>query len=212
MHPWIVHVKDVQADDNYGYRAVASLLSFGEAGWPQVRCDLLGELNALKVVSTCRRLDTLSHFDGASSYDKRMIIPEMRFLMSSHYKVVLLWYYSFYHSFRVWLSCHLELHLYLLLHADPFQLVLSILTISLSYIYTMDIQYSHWHISDTSINYQVLKVGTVHTWVDCICTMSCLVDIVILNVQSLLIKHWLKLIYDCDFWMCLLLLIIYELL
>ena len=31
---------------------------------------------------------SLSHFDGATSY-KWMIIPEMRFLISSHYKVVL---------------------------------------------------------------------------------------------------------------------------
>ena len=34
---------------------------------------------------------------------------------------------------------------------DPFQLVLSILIISLSYIYAMDIQYPHWHIRKNSI-------------------------------------------------------------
>jgi len=45
MHLWIVHVKDVHADDNCGYRAVASLLNFGETGWTQVRRDLLEELN-----------------------------------------------------------------------------------------------------------------------------------------------------------------------
>lgn len=95
MHSWIVRVKDVQVDGNCGYRAVASLLDFGEAGWSQVRHDLLGELNAypylyevyMEVISAWRRY-SLSHFDGTTSY-KWMIMPEMRFLISSHYKVIL---------------------------------------------------------------------------------------------------------------------------
>ena len=37
--------EDVQADENFGYRAIVYMLGFGEIGWSQVRRDLLEELN-----------------------------------------------------------------------------------------------------------------------------------------------------------------------
>ena len=115
------------------------------------------------------------------------------------YPLIIMWYYFFVHNFRVWLSCHLELHQSLLLHADPFHLILSIIIISLSYIYRMDIQYPQWHISATSINYRMLKVGTVRTRVDCKCIMNCSVVLLILDVQSILIEHRLLLLNIYEF-------------
>ena len=46
MRSWIVHVKDVQANENCGYRAIAEMLDFDEQGWSRVRRNLLVELNA----------------------------------------------------------------------------------------------------------------------------------------------------------------------
>ena len=86
----------MQADANCGHRAVASLLDFGEAGWTQVRRDLFGELNCYPhlcegIYENCQRVEkirnSLSHFDGIAPYDKWMIMPEMRFSVSSHYNV-----------------------------------------------------------------------------------------------------------------------------
>lgn len=44
LKPYITHINDVQADDNYGFMVITSLLGFGEDGWEQMRTDLLGEL------------------------------------------------------------------------------------------------------------------------------------------------------------------------
>ena len=46
MRPFIIHVKDVQADENCGFRAVAVMLDFGENRWAQIRHDMLQEINA----------------------------------------------------------------------------------------------------------------------------------------------------------------------
>ena len=46
MHPFIIHVKDVQADENCEFRAVADMLDFGEDECAQIRCDMLQEINA----------------------------------------------------------------------------------------------------------------------------------------------------------------------
>ena len=35
IHPFIIHVKDVQTDENYEFRAVADMLEFGEDKWAQ---------------------------------------------------------------------------------------------------------------------------------------------------------------------------------
>ena len=44
LRPYIQHIKDVKADGNCGFRAIADLLGFGEDGWLHVRKDLLLEL------------------------------------------------------------------------------------------------------------------------------------------------------------------------
>jgi len=75
MHMLIAYVKDVQADENCTYRAIADLLGFGEIGWSQVRHDLLGESNdyphlyegvyeSFKCVDEIRH--SLSHFEVAT--------------------------------------------------------------------------------------------------------------------------------------------------
>ena len=44
LRRYIQHIKDVKADGNCGFRAIADLLEFGEDGWLRVRKDLLLEL------------------------------------------------------------------------------------------------------------------------------------------------------------------------
>ena len=65
----------MQTDGNCGYRAVASLLDFDEAGWTQVRHDLFGELNCYPhlyegVYESCQCVEeirySLSHFDDVA--------------------------------------------------------------------------------------------------------------------------------------------------
>ena len=46
LRRYIKYVKDVAADGNCGFRAIAGLIGFGEKGWLQVRKDLLKELHA----------------------------------------------------------------------------------------------------------------------------------------------------------------------
>ncbi len=41
IRPFIQDIVDVQADENYGFRAIAALLGLGEDGWSQVRNDLV---------------------------------------------------------------------------------------------------------------------------------------------------------------------------
>ena len=41
LQPYIVHVKDVVAYNNCGYRAIAFALGIGEDGWPWVKQDML---------------------------------------------------------------------------------------------------------------------------------------------------------------------------
>ena len=44
LRPYIRHVKDVSADGNCGFRAIAGLVGLTEDGWRQVRKDLLQKL------------------------------------------------------------------------------------------------------------------------------------------------------------------------
>jgi len=86
-------------DGNCGYRVVASLLGFDKVGWTQVRRELFGEFNCYPhlyegVYGSCQCVKEiryfLSQFDDFAPYVKGIIMPEMRFLISSHYSVVLL--------------------------------------------------------------------------------------------------------------------------
>ena len=59
----------------------------------QVRCDMLTELNAfpnlyMGVLSIWRRFrKKLNHFESGAPYEKWMDMPDMKYLMSSHYNV-----------------------------------------------------------------------------------------------------------------------------
>ncbi|XP_028075130.1 protein FAR1-RELATED SEQUENCE 3-like [Camellia sinensis] len=46
LRPYIRHIKDVQADGNCGFRAIAGLIGLGEDDWQQVRRNLLTELHS----------------------------------------------------------------------------------------------------------------------------------------------------------------------
>lgn len=98
IQPFIVQTKDVQADGNCGYRVIASMLGYGEAGWAQVRRGLLQEINTFDAlyegVFGCseRFLEikqSLVHFEGAAPFNKWMTLPDMGYLIASYYNIVL---------------------------------------------------------------------------------------------------------------------------
>ena len=99
MRPFITHMKDVQVGRNCGFRAIADMLGFGEDRWPQMRRDLLSEMHLYaqlyrSVYGSAQRLEeitqSLNHFEGGASYDHWMVMPEIGYLISSYYNVVLL--------------------------------------------------------------------------------------------------------------------------
>ena len=98
LRPYIHHVKDVKADGNCGFRAIAGLMGFGKDEWPQVRKDLLIELHAhvdqyRQLYGTQLRVDELIHIlsylEDCPPHDRWMTMTEMGHLISSHYNVVL---------------------------------------------------------------------------------------------------------------------------
>ena len=91
-------MKDLKSDGNCGYRIVANMLSFGKDGWAQVRRDVLTELNDFSQLyeSVCRSSESLeeigyalNHFDDGEPYDMWMVMPNMGYLISSHYNAIL---------------------------------------------------------------------------------------------------------------------------
>jgi len=71
MRPFIFHVKDVQADENCGFRAVADMLDFGEDRWAPIRCDMLQEiayahlyLGVYETAHVKEIRQSLIHFEG----------------------------------------------------------------------------------------------------------------------------------------------------
>ena len=46
LRPFMVHIKDVIANGNYGFRAIFDLMGMSEDGWIKVRKDLLNELKS----------------------------------------------------------------------------------------------------------------------------------------------------------------------
>ena len=88
----------MESDENYGYRAITNMLDLGDDWWAQVRRDMLIEMNDFPylyegVYRRSKRLEeirhALSHFDGGAPYDKRMVMPDMEYLISSHHNMVL---------------------------------------------------------------------------------------------------------------------------
>lgn len=98
LKPYIKDIKDVLADGNCGFRVVAELIGIGQQNWCQVRreileelqchfdeyCILYGGVERLNELVTC-----LSHFKGNASCNHWMTMPDMGYLISSRYNVVL---------------------------------------------------------------------------------------------------------------------------
>lgn len=98
LRPYIQHIKDVKADGNCGFRAIADLLGFGEDDWVRVRKDLLQELQCHSdhyrtlygVEGTIAEIThALSYYDDCPPYDRWMTMPDMGHLIASCYNVVL---------------------------------------------------------------------------------------------------------------------------
>ncbi|XXG53730.1 hypothetical protein AAC387_Pa03g1784 [Persea americana] len=98
LRPYIHHVKDVNADGNCGFRAVAWLMELGEDSWQQVRKDLSKELvthaeHYRQLYGSHQRVDELLHIISyqmdCPPYDRWMTMPDMGHLIASHYNVVL---------------------------------------------------------------------------------------------------------------------------
>ena len=112
-------------------------------------------------------------------------MPEMGFLITSHYNVVLFFLSG------------LQSQTSLPLRTPPYPTVVRRF-ILIGFVYTnhfIELYLRNGHsvppltISGMSTDYQVLKVETVHTRVECICIMRCSVVLIVLDAQSILIKH-----------------------
>ena len=98
MRPYIQLIKDVPADGNCGYRAVASLMGFGIDGWKQVRKDMLNELISnrplydwmfCEIGHYKELLNILDYFeDSSAGIDKLMTLPDMGHIIASCYNVI----------------------------------------------------------------------------------------------------------------------------
>ena len=100
MRPYIQLIKDVRPDGNFGFRAIASMMGFGEDGWRQVRRDMLNELLSHRTLyegmyweigrydELLQRLDYFE--DSNAGIEKWMTIPDMGHIVASCYNVVLI--------------------------------------------------------------------------------------------------------------------------
>ncbi|KAL7220942.1 hypothetical protein ACSBR2_013763 [Camellia fascicularis] len=96
--PFIKLMKDVDGDENCGFRAIAGLLGLGENDWVQVGRDLLVELNNHRdeyvvLYESYERVEELTHilsyFENRLGFDRWMTMPDMGHLIASFYNVVL---------------------------------------------------------------------------------------------------------------------------
>ena len=99
LRPYISLVKDVIADGNCGFRAIADLLGMCDDGWIQVRKDLLKELyyhldHYSQLFGYAERIEELTHalsfFEDCPPMDRWMTMPDMGHLIASCYNVVLI--------------------------------------------------------------------------------------------------------------------------
>ncbi|XP_028051977.1 PKS-NRPS hybrid synthetase CHGG_01239-like [Camellia sinensis] len=91
-------VKDVAADGNCGFKAIAASIGHTEDDWAQVRRDLLGELHTHKeeyitLYGSYERFEELtsilSYFEDNPGYSHWMTMPDMGHLVASCYNLVL---------------------------------------------------------------------------------------------------------------------------
>ena len=198
MCPFIIHVKDVQADENYGYRAIANLLGFEEDGWAQIRRDMLQEINAYahlylgvyrsaECVKEIRQ--SLNHFEGGAPYAKWMVMPDMRYLIASHYNVVF-----------ILLSLH-QCLTFLPLRTEPVpqtahrSISVEFLNnnhfVGVSNIFRKSLKsHAHFHTSDSKNDFQLLMNGMAVARNNSRCIRICLA-VMLMDVQLKLSKFWL---------------------
>ncbi|XP_028094071.1 uncharacterized protein LOC114294145 [Camellia sinensis] len=98
LKPYIKFIKDIAADGNCGFRAIAASISHTEDDWAQVRHDLLGELHTHKeeyitLYGSYERFEELtsilSYFEDSPGYSHWMTMPDMGHLVASCYNLVL---------------------------------------------------------------------------------------------------------------------------
>ena len=98
LRPYIRHIKDLQADGNCGFRAIAGLIGLGEDDWQQVRRILLTKLHLhvvhyVQLFGSQERVDELnsilSYFKPSPGFNHWMTMPRMGHLIALYYRVVL---------------------------------------------------------------------------------------------------------------------------
>ncbi|XP_028097182.1 uncharacterized protein LOC114297034 [Camellia sinensis] len=98
LKPYIRLIKDVDADGNCGFRAIAGLMGLTKPEWGQVRRDLLQEFHThvdhyTHLYGSHDRIeeltDILSYFEPNLGYHRWMTMPDMGHLIASCYNVVL---------------------------------------------------------------------------------------------------------------------------
>ncbi|XP_028105854.1 uncharacterized protein LOC114304908 [Camellia sinensis] len=98
LKPYIKFVKDVAADGNCGFRAIAASIGHTEDDWAQVRRDLLGKLHTHKdeyitLYGFYEKFEELtsilSYFEDSPGYLHWMTMPNMGHLVASCYNLVL---------------------------------------------------------------------------------------------------------------------------
>ncbi|XP_028068917.1 uncharacterized protein LOC114271500 [Camellia sinensis] len=98
LMPFIKLMKDVDGDENCGFRAITDLLDLGENDWVQAKRDLLLELNNhgdeyVILYESHERVKELTHifsyFEDSPSFYRWMTMLDMGHLIASFYNVVL---------------------------------------------------------------------------------------------------------------------------
>lgn len=100
-HQYIASQTDVTADGNCGYRVVAEAMGFGQKAWRNVRKDLLQELQSMPslykdLIYGPKRYEEFKHalnFDktGYAKKEYWMSMPDMGYLISTYYKVIVIY-------------------------------------------------------------------------------------------------------------------------
>ncbi|BFG25109.1 hypothetical protein CerSpe_113830 [Prunus speciosa] len=98
----LIHIRgaqDVKSDGNCGFRAIGSLMRFGDNAWRKVRRDLLKELRKESIIyelilngkERVQHIEyMLDYFEDFPLQDRWMTIPDMGHLIASCYNVILM--------------------------------------------------------------------------------------------------------------------------
>lgn len=99
FQPYIVECKNVKSDGHCGFRAVATLMGFGEESWVRVRQDLMNELTHNLHLYQCvfrengrvkEVMDALNCFTEFAPFENWFLLPYMGDLVASKYNVALI--------------------------------------------------------------------------------------------------------------------------